>query len=214
MVKVSRWRVRKVRAGDAARLQPFRWWETLSRSLFSIDVVLPDAPQTTYAVEVRQLGDHDDGVVRARLYRDGRCESVSTVPARFPVPGGRIEVAVGTYGMKRCHLVTTNGDERPLEPHASSLEGRRARLHHAHPVLSRAVGAVSALLVLAGVAVALPQLVESILQVPPIMEAIGRFELPYDVSFGVNAAAIVAAAAGSAERALRFRSSWLDDLAG
>lgn len=210
---VARWRVHNVRAGDGAHLRPFRWWETLSRSLFSIDVVLPDASRATYAVEVRQLGDRDDGAVRARLYRDGRLESVSRVPARFPVPGGRIEVAVGTYGMKRCHLITASGDQRPLEPHASSLEGRRARLHHAHPLLSRAVGAVSALLVLAGLVVALPQLIESLLQVPPVVEAIGSFTLPYDVPFGLNVAAIVAAAVGSAERALRFRSSWLDDLA-
>ncbi len=211
---VWRTKVRKPNQGDGSALQRFRWWHTFTRSVFSIALGNSNAPLSRYSIEVRQLGDKEDGKVRARLYRDGRLELISAMPAAFPVPGGRIDVAVGTYGFERCHFVTSDGIVHALTPHPKTMEGHRARLHRIHPGLSRIIGAVSTLLVLIGAAVAVPQLVATILQIPPVAEAIGLFELPYTVSTGVNIAAIVAAAVGSTERALRFRTSWLDDLAG
>ncbi|WP_231946487.1 hypothetical protein [Auraticoccus monumenti] len=173
----------------------------------------PDGTVTTYAVDVRHLGDRDDGEVRARLYRDGVLTAHSRLPARFPVPGGHIEVAVGSFGLRRCHHVGADGAESQLTPHPASAEGRRSRLQGAHPRLSRLVGVVSTSLVLLGACVAVPQLVETISQVPPVAEALGTFRSPVRLGPTANVAVGIAAVVGSTERALRLRSSWLDDLA-
>ncbi|MEU8038885.1 hypothetical protein [Streptosporangium sp. NPDC049078] len=204
---------RRVRPGNGEPLPRFRWWQLLSRSVRTLTLRAPDGTVSTYAVDVRQLGDRDDGAVRARLYRDGALVSLSTTPARFPVPGGHIEVVVGTYGLRRCHYVRADGTEAQLTPHPASAEGRRAHLHRTHPELSRLVGVVSTLLVLVGICVAVPQLVETISHIPPVADALGTFDLPVHIPVEANIAAGVAAVAGSTERALRLRSNWLDSLA-
>ncbi|GII81817.1 hypothetical protein Sru01_67990 [Sphaerisporangium rufum] len=204
---------RRVRPGNGEPLPRFRWWQLLSRSVRTLTLRAPDGTASTYAVDVRQLGDRDDGAIRARLYRDGALVSLSTMPARFPVPGGHIEVAVGTYGLRRCHHVRADGTAKPLTPHPASAEGRRAHLHRTRPGLSRLVGAVSALLVLVGICVAVPQLAATISHIPPVADALGAFDLPVHVPVAANIAAGVAAVVGSTERALRLRSNWLDTLA-
>ncbi|MET8121111.1 hypothetical protein [Micromonospora sp. NPDC005189] len=185
----------------------------LTRSVRTLTLQAPDGTTSTYAVDVRQLGDRDDGSVRARLYVNGALHSLSTMPARFPVPGGHIEVAVNAFGLNRCHYVQAGGTASQLTPHPASAEGRRARLHRTHPGLSRLVGVTSTLLVLVGICVALPQLVETISHAPPVADALGTFDLPVRVPLAVNLAAGIAAVVGSAERALRLRSNWLDALA-
>lgn len=213
----GRWRerraARRVRAGSGEPLRRFRWWQLFTRSLLSITLPVSDGPDRTYAVDVRQAGDLRDGEVRARLYLEGALVSYSKLPARFSVTGGHIEVAVGTFGLRRCHYVPTDGDARQLTPHPASAEGRRAGLHRRHPALSRLVGVISTLLVLVGVAVAVLQLTETISQVPPIAEALGTFESPLHLSVAATVALGVATVVGSTERALRLRSSWLDALA-
>ncbi|RIJ51687.1 hypothetical protein DZG00_07915 [Clavibacter lycopersici] len=204
---------RRLRAGGGEPLPRFRWWQLFSRSLLEVTLPGPDGVPATHSVDIRHLGDGDDGAVRARLYVDGRLRSLSKLPARFPVPGGRIEVAVGNFGVRRCHHVTDDGTERQLTPHAATAEGRRARLHRTHPGLSRGIGAVSTLVVLVGLGVAVPQLVETVMDIPPVEEALGPFELPVRIPLAANIAVGVAAVLGSTERALRLRSNWLDDLA-
>ncbi len=204
---------RRVRPGNGEPLPRFRWWQLLSRSVRTMTLRAPDGTVSTYAVDVRQMGDRDDGAVRARLYLDGALLSVSTLPARFPVPGGRIEVAVNAYGLRRCHYVRTDGTAMPLTPHPASAEGRRARLHRTRPGLSRLVGIVSTLLVLIGICVAVPQLIETISHVPPVADHVGTFDLPIRVSPAVNVAVVIGAVTGSIERALRLRTTWLDALA-
>jgi hypothetical protein len=204
---------RRVRAGDGRPLAPFRWWQLMGRSLFFLSLPADDGPLETYAVDVRQAGDPDDGEVRARLYRNGAQIAVSKLPARFTVPGGHIEVAVGSYGLRRCHYVTADGRERQLTPHPGSAEGWRARLHHRHPVLSRSIGVLSALIILVGVCIAVPQLVETISQAPPIAENLGVFTSPFHLPPALNVTVAVAVFLASTERALRLRSTWLDALA-
>lgn len=204
---------RRLRAGDGRPLPAFRWWQLLSRSVRTLTLPRPGGGTSVYAVDVRQLGDRDDGSVRARLHLDGALVSVSRLPARFPVPGGRIEVAVGTYGLKRCHFVATDGAVVPLTPHPASAEGRRAHLEATRPRVSRVVDIVSGLLVLVGICVAVPQVLAAVSQAPPVAATLGTFELPVRIPVAVNVIAAVAAAVGSIERALRLRSSWLDDLA-
>ncbi|PZE92854.1 hypothetical protein [Curtobacterium sp. MCBD17_008] len=210
----DRRRERRVRKGNGEPLPPLRWWQVATRSLLRIDLTDPGTTITaTYTVDVDHLGDRADGAVRARLYRDGRLLSLASLPARFPVPGGNIEVAVGTFGLRRCHFVAATGAVHQLTPLAGSAEGRRARLAAERPGLSRAIGATSTLVVLAGVGLAVPQLLEGITAIPPVQQAVGAFELAIEIPLAVNIAAGVATVVGSIERALRLRSNWLDDLA-
>lgn len=191
----------------------FRWWQLLGRSLRTLTLRAPDGGASTYTVDVRRAGDGSDGVVRARLYLDGALVSHSTLPARFPVPGGHIEVAVGTFGLRRCHYRRADGGTEQLVPHPATAEGRRARLHDTHPRVSRLIGRVSALLVIAGLCVAVPQIVQVISQAPPIADSIGTFTSPIQLPPLATVLVGIAAVVGSTERALRMRSSWLDDLA-
>lgn len=208
----ERRQARRVKPGDGRPLPRYRWWQVLTRSLFSIDLVAPDGRVSAYAVDIRQLGDGDDGAVRARLYVDGALSRVSRVPARFPVPGGEIEVVVGSFGIKRCHLLA-GGSEAQLVPHPRSAEGRRARLDREHPHASRVVGVLSTVAVLVGLAVTLPEIIEPISQVPPVAENLGTFDSPFDPPLWLAISLGAAAVLGSVERALRLRSSWLDNLA-
>ena len=204
---------RRVRPGSGEPLPRFRWWQLMSRSLRTLTLHTPEGAVTTYSVDVRRAGDASDGEVRARLYRDGSLLAYSRLPARFVVPGGHIEVAVGTFGLRRCHDVPGGGGEVPLTPDPASAEGRRARLHQERPRVSRVVGLVSTALVLAGLCVAVPQFLQAISQAPPIADSIGVFTSPVRLSPMGNALIGIAAVIGSTERALRMRSSWLDDLA-
>lgn len=204
---------RRVRAGDGRPLAPFRWWQVLSRSQLSLPI--PDATGRTvvYAVDVRQLGDRDDGDVRAHLYRDGALAAVSRLPARFAVPGGHIEVAVGGYGLRRCYFVSDAGHERQLVPHPRSAEGRRAAFDRDHRGASRLIGILSTVIVVVGACLAVPQLIDTVSHIPPIAENIGTFTWPLHLPPAVNLAVTLIVVAASIERASRFRSSWLDDLA-
>jgi hypothetical protein len=204
---------RRVRAGAGEPLPRFRWWQLLSRSLRTLTLRTADGAVTTYSVDVRRAGDASDGEVRARLYRDGSLLAYSRLPARFVVPGGHIEVAVGTFGLRRCHYVPAGGGEVPLTPDPASAEGRRARLHRERPRVSRVVGLVSTAFVLAGLCVAVPQIIQEISQVPGVADSIGTFTSPIRPSPVGTVLIAVAAVIGSTERALRMRSSWLDDLA-
>ena len=217
LVAKERWRerraARRARPGSGEPLPRFRWWQLLTRSLLTATVREADGRTAMYAVDVRQAGDFHDGEVRARLYREGALVSHSRLPARFAVPGGHIEVAVGTFGLRRCHYVPVEGDAWQLTPHQASAEGRRAGLHRRHPELSQVVGGISTLAVLVGVVVAVLQIAETISRVPPIADTLGAFDSPLHLSLAANVTLGIAAVAGSTERALRMRSSWLDDLA-
>lgn len=204
---------RRVRPGAGEPLPRFRWWQLLGRSLRTLTLRTPEGAVTTFSVDIRRAGDLSDGEVRARLYRDGSLAAYSRMPARFAVPGGHIEVAVGTFGLRRCHFVPDGGGEVPLTPDPASAEGRRARLHRERPRVSRVVGLVSTAFVLLGLCVAVPQILQELSQVPAVADSIGTFTSPVRPSPVGNVLIGIAAVLGSTERALRMRSSWLDDLA-
>lgn len=210
----ARWAERRARRGDGRPLPPFRWWQVLTRSQLFLRIPDADGTARTYTIDVRHLGDTEDGEVRARLFRDGALSAVSRLPARFPVPGGHVEVATGTFGLKRCDFVSDTGERRQLSPHPRSAEGRRAALDRAHPRASRALGILSLLVVLAGVCLTVPQLIETLSRIPPIADTLGTFTAPLHLTPAANAGVTVVVALASVERALRLRSSWLDDLAG
>lgn len=203
----------RVRPGNGSTVPPYRWWQLIGRSLMHLRLTDDAGGVTEYAVDVRTLGDRSDGDVRARLYTNGRQTAWSTVPAMFPVPGGAIDVRVGTFGLRRCHFVPTSGDEQRFHPHPRSAHGRRARFDRRHPAASRAVGVLSGVIVLAALAVTLPQLAETITAAPPIAESVGQFTSPFSLTPLQNVAVTLLAIVASVERALRFRATWVDDLA-
>ncbi|WP_244632562.1 hypothetical protein [Microbacterium sp. Se63.02b] len=154
-----------------------------------------------------------DGEVRARLYVDGSLQSYAKMPTRFSVPGGHIEVAITGFGLKRCHFVPRDGVEQQLAPDPRSAEGRRARLHRRHPGASRLISLLSIAFVIIGLCVEVPQIIEALSQIPPVAESIGTFISPIRLPLHINLMIGLAAVVGSTERALRMRSSWIDELA-
>ena len=129
-----RWAARRVKPGDGRPLKRFRWWQMfLGRALLHLEPAAGAGRPAAYSVDVRHMGSAETGEVVAHLYRDGRHHAASRVPAVFPVEGGVIEVATSAFGVKRAHLVTDGGGERPLIPDPRSAEGRRARLERERP---------------------------------------------------------------------------------
>ncbi|MBN9738480.1 hypothetical protein [Pseudonocardia sp. Ae707_Ps1] len=207
--------VRRVKPGDGRPLKRFRWWQMLTgRALLHLRLAGDDGRPVEYSVDVRHNGDKEDGVVRAQLYRDGRHHAESKVPAVFPVEGGAIEVATTSFGVKRCHYVTTAGAEYQLTPDPRSAEGRRARFERESPGLSRVLGFVSVIVVVIGLGLNILQILEPISRIPPIAENIGVFVSPIHLPIWLNITLAVAAALGSTERALRLRYHWLLDAGG
>ncbi|MBX9470389.1 MAG: hypothetical protein KL788_00135 [Chryseoglobus sp.] len=203
----------RVRPGDGSVLPPYRWWHAPVRTLMMLTVGDGAGGSASYAVDIRTLGDRSDGDVRARLYTNGRQTAWSKVPAMFSVPGGAIDVRAGTFGVKRCHFVPDQGAERRLDPHPRSAHGRRARFDQRHPIASRVIGAVSAVIVLGALAVTVPQLLEVISAAPSIADSLGVFTSPIRLTPLQNVVVTLAAIVASSERALRLRASWVDELA-
>lgn|GEM_PF-846728 len=202
---------RRVKPGDGHTLPRYRWWQPLSRALFHLHLTAADGRPETWSVDVRLWGDSDDGDVRARLYRDGRHQATSKLPAEFPVPGGTIEVATSSYGLRRCHYVRDDGTEQQLVPDPASAEGRRARLERNHPGASRTIGLVSWVVLAVALVLGVPQIVQQITEIPPVAEHVGTFTSPVQLSAALNVALVVATILASTERALRLRYHWLLD---
>ncbi|MEB8336091.1 hypothetical protein [Streptomyces endophyticus] len=207
--------VRRVEPGDGRPLKRFRWWQVPFRALFHLRLTHTDGRHEVYSVDVRHGQNQSSGNVRARLYLGGRLHSQSRLPAVLPVPGGVVEVRMSGFGLKRCHYVTDDGAEHQLTPDPASAEGRRARLDRSHPALSRCVATFSAIVLVAAVAVLVPQLVEQLTAPAAIAQHTGRFHSPVDLPKWANIAIGLATAAASTERALRLRySRLLDGAAG
>lgn len=207
----------RITPGTGRALKPFRWWQMLSRSLFSLtlDSPVPGCPQRVHTIDVPywQRIATEDGQGKAHLYVDGRHQAVSTFPAVFPVEGGVIEVRPSTFGLRRCHYVPEEGPERQLLPDRDSAEGRRARLDREHPGRSRLLGLLSLLVILTAALLGIPQIVELAAGIPPITERFGAFTSPIDLPWWGNLLIGLVAATASTERATRLRYSWLDSLA-
>jgi hypothetical protein len=208
------WRRRRaaqrVTRGDGRPLQPFRWWQLLSRSLFSLSLPGADGRRTEYTVDVRPTGD-EKGVVRADLYLGGRHSASSRVPAAFPVDGGVIEVAASMFGLKRCHYVTPDGVEQQLVPDPRSAAGHRVRLEHDHPAVSRSIGSASVVLLVVGLGVVVLELVDVIGRIPPVVDRYGGFASPVQLPLWLTITLGLGAVVAGMERALRLRYHWLLD---
>ncbi|WP_030573844.1 hypothetical protein [Streptomyces aureocirculatus] len=212
---MKEWRRRRalqrVKPGGGRALIRFRWWQLPFRALFHLRLTKEDGRPTVYAVDVRHWSNHGSDNLKAHLYRDGRQHATSKLPAAFPVPGGTIEVRMSAFGLKRCHYVTAEGAEHQLVPDPHSAEGRRARLERGHPVLSRTLGLLSLGVLLATLALLIPQIAEQLTKAEGIAHYTGTFTSPIDLPWWGNTALGLATATASTERALRLRYSWLLD---
>lgn len=150
-------------------------------------------------------------VLDRQLYLDGRQHAESRLPACFPVEGGTIEVKMSNFGIKRCHYVTDDGAEYQLSPDRYSAEGRRANVEHAHPGLSRGIGLLSTIVLVAALAILIPQLIEQLTRPEAVAQHTGRFTSPIDLPAWGNTVVGVATVVASTERALRMRYHWLLD---
>ncbi|WP_040283715.1 hypothetical protein [Tessaracoccus massiliensis] len=197
----------KIRAGDDSALAPFTPWHALWRSTFHTRLA-DDATsaERLYTVDIDYF-DWD-----AHLYVDGKQAAVATLPAKFPVPGGAIDVELTTFGVKRMHFVPDDGSaESQLHPDPRSAEAMRARFSRRHPVASRVIAWTAVATLLASLALLAPQLIEQISQMGWIAERFGTFTSPIALSAEINTALTVAGVAASIERALTLRYHWLID---
>lgn len=202
-------RMTKARPGDGTALKPHRPWQILTRSVFRIELVDEDGTDHEYSVDV----DYFDGDGKVALYRDGRQYLVAEQPAAFPVPGGAVDVAVGTFGVSRMHLVSdAGGPEKPLRPVRHSGEYWRAVLDHRHPRLSRWMGRTAIAILLVGLVFFVPQLLELVTRWDVVADRVGTFTSPVSLPAELNTALFIAGIVASLERALTLRSHWLIDL--
>ena len=197
----------KVEHGDGTPLQPFRFWHLFYRSLFVTEHPNDDDQVHTYAVDVNFFDEKS----RAFLYRDGTQHAVSKMPAAFPISGGFIEVAATMFGMKRVHLVLNSGEERQLRPAPRTAEHRRAVFGQRFPGMSRLIAGTAIVILLIGLVVGVPQLIEQVSQIPIIAERFGSFSAPFSPPGWVNTTLLVGGIAAAFERALTLRNHWLID---
>lgn len=199
---------KKIRAGNGSALKPYRWWECLWRSTFSIalkDGDHEDDQLHEYTVDV----DYFDWDIR--LYTDGVQTAVGSYPVRFPVPGGLIHADLSLYGAQRMHYEPGVGDPVLLKPHRNSLEGLRAAFARQHPLASRIVSWTAIAILLIGLAVFIPLLIQRISEIEWVAEHVGTFVSPIDLPGWLNGTLLVAGILAALERALTIRSNWLID---
>ncbi len=199
---------KKAKPGDGSALKPFRRWHWLWRSLFQIELRHPDGGSDTYAVDV----DHLSWGEELRLYRNGEQVAKAGSPTSFPIPGGAIEAATSTYGVRRMHAVRGDGAEKQLTPHPFTGEAWRARLAQRRPRLSRALAAASFTVLAVSLLLLAPQVVEWVSQLPVVADNLGTFTSPIALPPEVNIALTVAGVLAGIERAQRLRYHWLLDM--
>lgn len=178
------------------------------RSLFLIKLKEDDDSFHTYAVDINYFSENEE----ADLYRNGKRFAISKLPATFPVPGGVIEVATTTYGVKRMHYVKENDTEQQLYPHPHSAEGLRMKLDFHFPRISKWIGVSAIIVLLLSFILGLPQLIELITQIPYISERWGTFESPITLPSWLNGTLVTLATLATIERAITLRNHWLIDM--
>lgn len=190
---------------DSAVLRPLRRGEGLVRGRFETEY-----NGSTYIVDAHYL-DLDE---RIRLYRDGRLVDTARRRATFHLGNGtRIEAAVAQFGMKYVRLRQGEGGETvQLPPSEGTAEAWRARVGHAHPTASQVVGRISLVVLLAVLGIEIPQLVNLVGSLTPLV-GLPSFEVPaLTLSGWANVALIILAGAAGLERSLSMKyNPLLDD---
>ncbi|GIO23762.1 hypothetical protein [Oceanobacillus sp. J11TS1] len=200
--------MKKVKDGDGHALKPYRFYEIFYRSLFYMNLREVDGELHTYAVHVNYFDENDS----VDLYRDGKHHAKATTPAIFPVPGGVIEVAATTYGLKRIHYITEDEQEYVLSPDRRSAEGLRMRFDAKFPKASSIIGKLAIFTLLVSFILGLPQLASLISQFPFIEERWGSFESPIVLPSWLNMTLLIAGTVAAIERTLTLKNHWLIDM--
>ena len=216
---LNRWRrdrkLKKVKPGDGHPMKPYRWWQPLTRSMFSHEHRAQDGGTETYTVSVDYFDfSSTSGAYRADLYRNGKHHASADLPALFSVPGGHIEVAATLTGLKRIHFIPQGAhakEGRLLTPDPRSGEGLRAALDRSHPAVSAWIGRGAVVVLLIALILGIPQTIEAITHVPWVAENIGTFTSPIQLPAWANTALLIAGALAALERALTIRYHWLLD---
>src|SRR5699024_5870746 len=185
----------RAKPGDGSALQELRWWQTLSRTQFTLDPDPAVGRDSSYIVDVRYLATELEGGKIAEgarhapisFYRDDRQTHIANPPVAFEVPGGTVEVATSTYGLTRMHHVPDGGGPaQTLRPHPRSLEGLRARFGRRHPGASRVIGLLAILVLLIGLVLMVPQAAELITNLDLVAERVGTFTSPIQLPAWLN----------------------------
>ncbi|HEY1134403.1 MAG TPA: hypothetical protein VGE77_07480 [Nocardioides sp.] len=199
---------KKVEPGDGSRQPRLRPWHFLVRTMLLTRVPDQHGVLHDHAVHVKLLADEKG----ARHYRDRVQVAVGDLPVKFAVPGGRLEVATSIFGLSRAHHVRDDGTEQVMTPAPGSAEHARARFGRRFPRTSRLIGAVAIVICLAGVAIAVPQLLELVTHWPPVADRIDwSFDSPVSLPAWANTSLFVAGLLAGTERALTLRNHWLID---
>lgn len=198
----------KVKPGDGHTLKTYRFYHLLSRSLFYLRLLENDESFHTYTVDVNYFSEES----KADLYRDGKHIATSKLPAAFSVPYGFIEVATTSYGLKRMHYISREGNKQQLSPHPGSTEGLRMRFDQRFPEISKAIGILAIVILLLSIVLGSPQLIALITEIPIVQEYIGTFESPIILPGWLNAFLLIAGVLAAFERALTLRNHWLIDM--
>lgn len=196
-----------IEPGDGSALPRYEGWHALWRSLFHLDLRPSGGEPVRYAIDV----DYFDWRNRAVLFRDERQEGVATMPARFPVEGGAIEVDATMWGLRRVHFVPESGPERILRPARGSSESWRARMGRRFPGTSRVVGALAIVVLVVALGLALLQAAEWLTQLPAVAAITGAFVSPVVLPAWLASSIAVLAVLAAIERALTIRNHWLID---
>jgi len=149
--------------------------------------------------------DAADGEERIELYRDGIQVAKATSPARFDVPGGRIDAKIVSGQVRRARLVTPEGTRR-LTPERGTAEHGRARFAERFPVASGIVAAVSLTIVVGAAILELPQLLQVVTHTEIVRDWLGwSFTSPIRLTVAWNVGITIAGVVASIERGWRFK---------
>lgn len=201
-------KIKKVKEGDGHLLKPYRIWDIFMRSVFYAQFRNNAGEKTVYTIVCKYWVED----YTAELYKDNRHIATSKLPAVFPVIGGVIEVGLGSYGLNRMHYIDEEGVSYRLQPDPRSLRGLRMRFDKSFPQTSRFIGIIAIVILLFSLALGLPQIAETLSQIPWIEENIGTFTSPVTLSFWTNIAIGSLAAISGIERSLMLRKHWLIDI--
>jgi hypothetical protein len=177
-------------ADTRSGLTPLNGWGALFHGRFETSY-----DGRTWTVDV----DFLDPGRKLNLYRDGTPVESQKSPATFELgAGGTIEASMTMLGMRQIDLVV-DGETTTLAPVDGTPEAWRLRLGRERPGLSRAIGAISWIVLVIAFVTGLGELV-----------ALTGVDSPFAIANPFNTIIGLAALFAALERALRFKTSrWL-----
>ncbi|MFS0726437.1 hypothetical protein [Paenibacillus sp. 1P07SE] len=202
-------KLKKVKAGDGHLLKPYRIWHVFTHSLFHIKITnAKEGKSTNYALKSGYFVEEP----RVDLYREKIHIAYAKLPAALPVEEGVIEINKGSSGINGIRFITDKEAVFSVHPDKRSIRGFRMWVHKRFPRISGFIGLTAIIILLASLAVGLPQFVETLTKIPWISEQVGTFESPIQLSVWTNIAIGVVVAIAGTERALMLRKHWLIDM--